>query len=117
LAPQAVLPGDEVLALPEAGVVRVGAGLQQNGAALVTNRAGVLRRTKGGKLWVEGSQKRCARLRVQPCPESAVNLWHILVNKSSVVVTSSTTAATPSPEVSMVTLLRRVQRLRAAALP
>ena len=56
--PQAVLPGDEVLRLPEAGVVRVGAGLQQSGGALVTNRGGVLRQTKGGKLWVEGSQKR-----------------------------------------------------------
>ena len=57
-SPQAVLPGDEVLRLPEAGVVRVGMGLQQSGGALVTNRAGVLRQTKGGKLWVEGSQKR-----------------------------------------------------------
>jgi len=57
-SPQAVLPGDEVLRLPEAGVVRVGAGLQQAGGALVTNRGGVLRQTKGGKLWVDGSQKR-----------------------------------------------------------
>lgn len=58
LVPQAVLPGDEVLRLPEAGVVRVGAGLQQSGGALVTNRGGVLRQTKAGKLWVDGSQKR-----------------------------------------------------------
>ena len=61
-----MLPGDEVLRLPEAGIVRVGAGLRQAGGALVTDRGGVLRRTRGGKLWVEGSQKRCAR-RPQQC--------------------------------------------------
>ena len=56
-----------MLRLPEAGVVRVGAGLQQSGGALVTNRGGVLRQTKGGKLWVEGSQKR----RAPPVPRSS----------------------------------------------
>ena len=53
-----------MLRLPEAGVVRVGAGLQQSGGALVTNRGGVLRQTKGGKLWVEGSQKRRVPLKI-----------------------------------------------------
>ena len=56
---QVLGPGDSVLVLPDAGQVRVGAGLHAEGGHLRTTRAGVLRRTKAGKLWVQGRQKRC----------------------------------------------------------
>jgi len=62
---QVVGPGDSVLVLPEAGQLRVGAGLRAEGGHLRTTRPGVLRRTKAGKLWVQGRQKRCA-LRWRP---------------------------------------------------
>lgn len=55
---QVLGPGDSVLVLPDAGQVRVGAGLHAEGGHLRTTRAGVLRRTKAGKLWVQGRQKR-----------------------------------------------------------
>ncbi|KAK9840591.1 hypothetical protein WJX81_003233 [Elliptochloris bilobata] len=51
-------PGDSVLVLPEAGQVRVGAGLHADGGHLRTTRPGILRRTKAGKLWVQGRQIR-----------------------------------------------------------
>ncbi|PSC74316.1 exosome complex component rrp40 [Micractinium conductrix] len=54
-----VCPGDAVLALPETGVVRIGGGLQQEGAVLVASKAGVVRQApRTGKLWVEPRQKR-----------------------------------------------------------
>ena len=109
LSRQAVLPGDEVLRLPEAGVVRVGAGLQQRSDALVTDRAGVLRRTKGGKLWVEGSQKRRARSQTQAHIQNMlVYLRHIVVKGSFVVVNAFSTAAMPSLEVYAATFVRHV---------
>ena len=51
-------PGDRVAALPTGGELRVGPGLAADGDWLATARAGVLRRAKGGKLWVEGRAKR-----------------------------------------------------------
>lgn len=57
---QAVVPGAAVLTLPESGRLRVGGGLQPDGQHLVASKAGVLRATKAGKLWVEGRQKRWA---------------------------------------------------------
>lgn len=76
---QVVGPGDSVLVLPEAGQLRVGAGLHAEGSHLRTTRPGVLRRTKAGKLWVQGRQKRCvlhrrARLASSATP-SGGRLW------------------------------------------
>ena len=56
---QVVVPGDEVLRLPEKGILRVGGGLQQDGAVLIATRPGLLYQAKNGKLWVESRQKRC----------------------------------------------------------
>eukprot|EP00887_Chlorella_sp_A99_P007047 scaffold2.g7047.t1 len=53
-----VLPGDEVMRLPETGVVRVGGGLQADGEALVAVKVGTLQQAKNGKMWVESRQKR-----------------------------------------------------------
>ena len=39
-------------ALPPTGELRVGPGLDADGTHLITERAGVLRRTRAGKLWV-----------------------------------------------------------------
>lgn len=47
-----------VLQLPETGVVRIGAGLQQEGDRITAVKAGFLRQARGGKLWVEGRQRR-----------------------------------------------------------
>ena len=44
--------------LPEVGIVRVGAGVQQDGDVLVACKAGVLQQSKEGKIWVQGSQRR-----------------------------------------------------------
>lgn len=64
---QIVNAGDAVAALPTDGsALRVGPGLQvassQGGAEdeeyLVTARPGILRQTKGGKLWVEARSRR-----------------------------------------------------------
>ena len=60
--PQVVSPGDSIIALPDRGKVRVGAGLQADGGHLRSVRAGVVCQTKRGKLWVEGRQKRHATL-------------------------------------------------------
>lgn len=54
-----VTPGDVVLQLPEEGDVRIGVGLRIQEETLVSQRAGVLKQTKAGRLWVEGRQKRC----------------------------------------------------------
>ena len=56
---QAVGPGDRLAELPAAGQVRVGPGIQPEDNLLVASKAGVLRQTKGGKLWIEGKHKRC----------------------------------------------------------
>ena len=66
---QVLGPGDSVLVLPDAGQVRVGAGLHAEGGHLRTTRAGVLRRTKAGKLWVQGRQKRCGRNLTRGLPQ------------------------------------------------
>lgn len=58
LRAQGVCPGDVLMALPEAGVVRIGGGVQQEGRALVATKAGVLRQERNGQLWVEA---RCRR--------------------------------------------------------
>jgi exosome complex component RRP40 len=56
-----VCPGDAVLRLPPAGVVRVGGGLRQDGDHLVALKAGVLRQApRAGALWVAGRQRRYA---------------------------------------------------------
>lgn len=57
---QVVCPGDHVLRLPPAGVVRVGGGLRQAGEDLVAAQAGVLhsQQGRGPTLWVEGRQRR-----------------------------------------------------------
>ena len=55
-----VCPGDVVVQLPETGVVRIGGGLLQDGAAILAVKAGFLRAARGNKLWVEGRQKRYA---------------------------------------------------------
>ena len=55
---QPVCPGDVLLHLPDTGVVRVGGGVRQEGGALVAARAGVLRRERNGKLWVETRMRR-----------------------------------------------------------
>lgn len=56
--PQAVCPGDPLMALPETGVVRIGGGVAQDGDQLLATKAGVLRQARGSKLWVEARQKR-----------------------------------------------------------
>lgn len=56
-------PGDTVLVLPSDGGGRVaisGASLRPEGGAVVASKCGVVRRTRGGQLWIEGRQKRCA---------------------------------------------------------
>ncbi|KAK9904762.1 hypothetical protein WJX75_002069 [Coccomyxa subellipsoidea] len=55
---QVVGPGDVVAVLPEQGQIKVGAGLYADGNCLHTSKAGILRQTKSGKVWVEGRQKR-----------------------------------------------------------
>ena len=55
---QYVVPGDKVFQLPESGVVRVGTGLRDDGNSLLASRPGVLLKSKAGKLWVFGQQKR-----------------------------------------------------------
>ncbi|KAL4424272.1 hypothetical protein ABPG75_001573 [Micractinium tetrahymenae] len=62
-----VCPGDRLMALPETGVVRIGGGVAQEGEQLLATKAGVLRRARGGKLWVEARQKRYV-----PSPEDVV---------------------------------------------
>ncbi|CAG9465070.1 unnamed protein product [Pedinophyceae sp. YPF-701] len=51
-------PGEPVAKLPERGTVRIGTGLRSEGGHLECTKAGVLRLTKQGRLWVEGNQKR-----------------------------------------------------------
>lgn len=53
-----VLPGDEVLQLPDQGQVRVGPGIQQLGGALVASRPGIVRASAAGKVWLESRQRR-----------------------------------------------------------
>ncbi len=55
---QVVGPGDILGALPDTGTVRAGPGLSAQNGKLTTSKAGVLRKTKAGKLWVEGRQRR-----------------------------------------------------------
>eukprot|EP00884_Botryococcus_braunii_P002487 jgi/Botrbrau1/12239/Bobra.0361s0005.3 len=55
---EVVGPGDILGALPDTGTVRAGPGLSAQNGKLTTSKAGVLRKTKAGKLWVEGRQRR-----------------------------------------------------------
>ena len=54
----AVLPGDQAAVIPESGNIIIGQGLQPQENVLICTKAGLLRSTAKGKLWVEGSQKR-----------------------------------------------------------
>ena len=53
-----VTPGDGLLQLPKNGKLRIGTGIYVDEDQLVTNRCGVARQTKAGKVWVGGRQKR-----------------------------------------------------------
>lgn len=64
---QAVAPGDAVARLPSSGELRVGPGLDADDTFLTTERAGVLRRTRAGKLWVSTRSSRYT-----PSPGDAV---------------------------------------------
>lgn len=55
---QVVFPGQVLCKLPEAGQLRVGPGLQPHAGSVCTIKSGILQKTKTGKLWVEGRQKR-----------------------------------------------------------
>ncbi|KAL3134986.1 hypothetical protein ABBQ32_007940 [Trebouxia sp. C0010 RCD-2024] len=55
---EVVFPGQSVCKLPDSGQLRVGPGLEAHNNALCTTKSGILRKTKVGKLWVEGRQKR-----------------------------------------------------------
>lgn len=55
---QVVGPGDVLGRLPEVGTVRAGPSLSALDGNLVTSKAGTVRKTKTGKIWVEGRQKR-----------------------------------------------------------
>ena len=51
-------PGDHVLRLPDAGEVRISGGLQLEGGCVAASKAGRVQRTKRGKLWIKGRQKK-----------------------------------------------------------
>ena len=55
-----VTPGESLLQLPKHGKLRIGTGISVDDNQLVTNRCGVARQTKAGKVWIEGRQKRSA---------------------------------------------------------
>ena len=55
---QVVFPGQSLCKLPDTGQLRVGPGLEAYNENLCTTKSGILRKTKVGKLWVEGRQKR-----------------------------------------------------------
>jgi exosome complex RNA-binding protein Rrp4 len=59
---QVVVPGDVVQQLPPSGAVRIGPGLRAADGAVLAQKAGVLRQTRAGKLWLEGHQRRCGGL-------------------------------------------------------
>lgn len=56
---QVAAPGDVVMLLPDNGRVSISStGLRPAGGAVVASKCGVVRRTRGGQLWLEGRQKR-----------------------------------------------------------
>jgi hypothetical protein len=59
---QVVGPGDEVQQLPESGSIRIGAGLRTQDGHVLSQKCGVVRQTRNGKIWLEGRQKRCVCL-------------------------------------------------------
>jgi exosome complex RNA-binding protein Rrp4 len=61
---QVVGPGDEVQQLPDSGSIRIGSGLRTQEGFVVSQKCGVVRQTRNGKIWLEGRQKRCAVLSV-----------------------------------------------------
>jgi len=56
---QVVFPGQVLCKLPSSGQLRLGSGLQTQAETVCTIKAGILHKTKTGKLWLEGRQKRC----------------------------------------------------------
>ena len=54
------LPGDLVRALPEAGEMRLGPGLETHEQHVAATKAGVVHQSKTGTMWLQGRQKRCA---------------------------------------------------------
>lgn len=58
LIDKGVGPGDVIATLPTSGEVRISVGLRLEGGYVVSNRSGVLHQMKGGKVWVEGRQKK-----------------------------------------------------------
>lgn len=55
---EVVFPGQVLCKLPSAGQLRLGPGLQTQAETVCTIKSGILHKTKTGKLWVEGRQKR-----------------------------------------------------------
>lgn len=53
-----MLPGEQIIALPETGEVRIGGGLHLASSHIIATKGGLLQQAPGGKLWVEGRQKR-----------------------------------------------------------
>ncbi|DBA88478.1 hypothetical protein WJX79_004655 [Trebouxia sp. C0005] len=55
---EVVFPGQTLCKLPSSGQLRLGPGLQTQAETVCTIKSGILHKTKTGKLWVEGRQKR-----------------------------------------------------------
>ncbi len=55
---QVVFPGQILCKIPSSGQLRLGPGLQPQAETVCTIKSGILHKTKTGKLWVEGRQKR-----------------------------------------------------------
>ncbi|DBA73196.1 hypothetical protein WJX77_008271 [Trebouxia sp. C0004] len=55
---EVVFPGQVLCKLPSSGQLRLGPGLQTQAETVCTIKSGILHKTKTGKLWVEGRQKR-----------------------------------------------------------
>lgn len=64
---QVVGPGDEVQQLPESGSIRIGAGLRTQDGHVLSQKCGVVRQTRNGKIWLEGRQKRWVHSRGMAC--------------------------------------------------
>ena len=56
---QVAAPGDFVADLPPSGQVRIGSGVQAAETSLLSSKAGLVRCTRAGKLWIDARQKRC----------------------------------------------------------
>ena len=58
---QVSAPGDFVADLPATGQVTVGSGVQAAEASLLSSKAGLVRCTRAGKVWIDTKQKRYER--------------------------------------------------------